>query len=521
MYLAPSSIIRFLSNSPLDNTYAHTLYFDTASAQESYFISLTKYTLSNQSYQRAQRGVMRVALPAEALYNCNYLMFQNTKYGNKWFYAFITGIEYVNNATTEVTYEIDVMQTYLFDVTLEESFVEREHTETDYVGENTVDEGLETGEYITTAEANYTFDDLWLFALATENVPVTGVPKPLAVINPAMIAGMPFTCYTWFIGPLSTDETMKRMENLIASYDTAGKADSLITIFASPNLGGSEGWLVLDGPGTAYHKDFNGAGRSLPIEYKNNKLQSAPFCHMTIRSGAQASTLRYELFTGAPKIRGLGGFGPNMTIGYFPLSYAGQSENLENTVTASGFPLCPWTNSYYQNWIAQNRDTLALSAVGSAVPLATGIISGGVGSILTGLSGTANLLAQIKQQKVIPDKLNGAVSASDIFAVSGYTGLYTACKTIRPEYGRIIDDYFTMYGYATHRVKVPNRNVRPHWTYTKTVGCNAIGNVPSDDLKRICQIYDAGVTFWKNGSEVGNYSLDNNEGIPPHSGGTA
>ena len=32
-----------------------------------------------------------------------------------------------------------------------------------------------------------------------------------------------------------------------------------------------------------------------------------------------------------------------------------------------------------------------------------------------------------------------------------------------PEFARIIDDYFNMFGYATHRVKTPNRDGRPHW----------------------------------------------------------
>ena len=30
-----------------------------------------------------------------------------------------------------------------------------------------------------------------------------------------------------------------------------------------------------------------------------------------------------------------------------------------------------------------------------------------------------------------------------------------------------------------------------------------------DDVRKICSIYDSGITFWKNPSEVGNYSLDN------------
>lgn len=55
---------------------------------------------------------MRVEKKAEDLYDCNYLAFQNTSFGSKWFYAFITSVEYVNNITSEITFEIDVLQTY-------------------------------------------------------------------------------------------------------------------------------------------------------------------------------------------------------------------------------------------------------------------------------------------------------------------------------------------------------------------------------------------------------------------------
>ena len=66
-----------------------------------------------------------------------------------------------------------------------------------------------------------------------------------------------------------------------------------------------------------------------------------------------------------------------------------------------------------------------------------------------------------------------------------------------------------MFGYATNRVKVPNRNSRPHWNYVKTIGCVVVGSVPADDMNSICSIYNNGITFWKKGTEVGNYSLDN------------
>ena len=149
MYIEPNTVIRLLKNCPLDTTYEHTIYFESDSAQISYFQSLTKYTMTNQSYQRVQRGKMRVAYKAEDLYDCNYLMFQNSSFGNKWFYAFIKSVEYVNNATSEIEFEIDVMQTWFFNYDLEMCFVEREHSATDNIGENLVPENLETGEYVS------------------------------------------------------------------------------------------------------------------------------------------------------------------------------------------------------------------------------------------------------------------------------------------------------------------------------------------------------------------------------------
>ena len=80
---------------------------------------------------------------------------------------------------------------------------------------------------------------------------------------------------------------------------------------------------------------------------------------------------------------------------------------------------------------------------------------------------------------------------------------------ISAEYAKIIDDYFDMFGYAKKKKKIPNTSIRPHWNYVKTNGCVLSGNSPADDVRKICGIYDNGITFWKNASEIGNYSLDN------------
>ena len=53
-------------------------------------------------------------------------MYQNNNYTNKWFYAFITNMQYENNGTTLISIATDVWQTWQFDITWKQSFIERE-----------------------------------------------------------------------------------------------------------------------------------------------------------------------------------------------------------------------------------------------------------------------------------------------------------------------------------------------------------------------------------------------------------
>ena len=96
MYIAPNSTIHILRNVPLDNTYKNTIHFNDTAEQASYFTGLSKYTVSNYTYQRKER-ILRVGLLADNLYDCNYIMFKNTAYGDKWFYCLL----YTSDAADE------------------------------------------------------------------------------------------------------------------------------------------------------------------------------------------------------------------------------------------------------------------------------------------------------------------------------------------------------------------------------------------------------------------------------------
>lgn len=150
MYIQPNSTVILLKAVPLDKNYENTLWFDSASDQYSHFASsYTKKTFSNISYQRVYRDKIRLQVEADSIYDYNYMLFQNTSFGSKWFYAFILSATYINNVTTEIEYQIDVMQTWLFQAILKPSFVEREHVATDAIGEWLQPEPVDTGDMVT------------------------------------------------------------------------------------------------------------------------------------------------------------------------------------------------------------------------------------------------------------------------------------------------------------------------------------------------------------------------------------
>ena len=158
MATRPLTIVSLMKNIPLDADYNHTLYFANRDAQTAWFGMQDRKNFNPQTYQRVGTNQIRVNAPMVDLYEYNYLMFNNgnnvvlpeheNRYENKWFYAFISNVEYVNDNCALITYEIDVMQTFMFDYTLCDCFVEREHSETDGIGEHIEPEPVAVGEYV-------------------------------------------------------------------------------------------------------------------------------------------------------------------------------------------------------------------------------------------------------------------------------------------------------------------------------------------------------------------------------------
>lgn len=526
MYINPETNIRILHNVPLDNTYQHTFRFSSASEQAAYFMSKQKYSLMEYTYQRVQRGRARVGYKADDLYDCNYMMFQNTAFGNKWFYAFITGVEYINNVTSDITFEIDVMQTWYFDWTFEDCFIERQHTATDEIGDNIVAEPVQTGEYIF-ANGYKTVDlsDLIVIVAICDSE-----TKDTANLYDGVFNGCQLYAF-------NTDD-VAGIRNLLNGYLAA--PDSVVAMYMVPRAC-TRTTINTDGKGTPlkptdeapkheFGYDAPAPGDTIGERGyvpKNNKMYTYPYNYLRVFTGSGSSiNTRFEFFIDhIPRFQYYCPITNPVQIVCFPLSYKSSGHNNvypDENISVSGFPMCSWNNDTYKIWTAQNNTPNIMSIGNAAV---NGVIAGGaagsiggpagtvggaaVGGILGALGQVQGIMKEDYKASIAADQYRGSANTGTTLTAAKLNNIYYGRVCVTDDYARMIDNFFTMYGYAIKKVERPNIYSRPNWNYIKTVGCSVNGSVPADDMKTICQIHDNGITYWNSEVTPCDYSLDN------------
>ena len=529
MLIQPNTNIIIIKGCPLDNTYEHTLYFSGETKQEglnnqaNYFKGLKKYSLTKQSYQRYAEGILHIQVQAENLFDCNYLMFQNESFGTKWFYAFITKVEYVSNVSCRVYYELDVMQTWFFDYELGHCFVEREHSKTDNLFENLVEENLSLGdEYVSNATNSFDMNKMNIAILRTIIKEIDGDAK-----TDARIVNGVFTPLTVTVLPTNNLSVLSEyIHNIISN----GREDNVVAIYQYPEFMGD----ALTTEPVIKEKAITPNLSSIDGYTPNNKkLFCYPYNFLLVSNNSgQTAEYKWENWEQAER-RGhfdiAGAFVSTPSVLCYPRSYRGIEKDYDSGIIYSNFPQCPWVGDAFKAWWAQNK-TSAVNGVMASVTAATysvgatflnpgfsgfkesnqwdrAVVAGK--SVLNSFENIAATVAKIKDLKNTPPQVHGQTQVDSLNCGINRVKFSFYSMSIRKKFAQIIDEYFDRYGYATHRSKVPNRDVRPHWTFTKTVGCTLVGSLPAEVASSICKIYDNGITFWKKGSEVGNYSLDN------------
>ena len=133
----------------------------------------------------------------------------------------------------------------------------------------------------------------------------------------------------------------------------------------------------------------------------------------------------------------------------------------------------------------------------------------GAGSVAGGIGGIANTLGQIYQHSLIPPQAEGNINGGDIAGADSKLTFTIQNMQVREEYARIIDGYFSMFGYKVNKLKLPNITGRANWNYIKTIDINLEGEIPQRDLSVIKDMFNNGVTLWHNPNTMYDYSQNN------------
>lgn len=553
-YVQPNSVIQLFKGINLDNRYMHTIYFANESAQNSWFTGKVFKTYQGQSYTRYTRNQIKIKDDATSILGCTYLRFMNDRTVDKWFYAFILSIEYVNENTALITYEIDVMQTWFIQTgTILPCYIERQHVSDDTFGINLEAEPVGSEVYdFTEIEVEHAISDFSQYDLV---LCTTQEPQENEMVRDGIVCG---ATYDYFPVPdpwTGSWATLKnKMLQALGSWDKQQQKADIVDMFMFPwrfsNLGQNY---------QTYHVIHN--GRLDNYTPKNNKLHSYPYSSLYITTNdGDTGLYKWEYFEGDVVHRDTGAqFNLNATLtggGYIeihPVAYNGVAENFDAKVVMQNFPKCSWYYDAYQAWIAgggqykanydlnmvQKKGAIAItqagfsgvsSMVGNAISTANSPNELSLASNLTKTATTAvntalnveqtslsyteardKLAFEFKDARYEPNILLGA-QVPNISVGKKYLGYRFYKMHVRDDEAKRIDDFFSVYGYAINKVETPNITGRQYWNFIKTRNAEISGDMPSSSKAAIGRIFDGGIFFWRNGDQVGNFRQSVTEG---------
>lgn len=570
-YIQPNSTIQFFKGINLDNRYMHTIYFASANAQNTWFTGKVNKTISGHSYQRYTINQLKVKGDATEFLEYTYMRFMNDRSIDMWFYAFITGVDYINENTVLITYEIDVMQTWFIQKgTIRPCMVLREHVTDDIFGHNLEAEPIGSDVYDADEILNGTskiFGDAFShYALVTQTTGTSGTDEH-------MVHGLFTGCvYEAYDADNQGDGNHIYADLLskLGSWDLQQQQEVVIDLYTVPSFcaGANTGHLS------------SGNLITVPSQYdnytpKNKKLFMYPFSYLMLTTHAgDTAVYRWEYFdgtTGSPcqfEVDGtmIGGG----EIRCYPRAYNGQEHNVDSGIVFNNFPKNCANYDAYQAWIAgggstrldNDRVVNSFKGVGATMPSLGGLIRSVFGGTTstgksvettyqpsgTNVNGNPIMTPtnMVETQRTTNNSPNfgssmgfagslvsGVGSAIEAKNNMQYTfndasyvpntvvGKPSSCLPIaqrdfdiyffhvhvRDDEVKRLDDFLSCYGYQVNKVKAPNLTGRQYWNFVQTKDCVIAGDMPASSKEAIARIFDSGITFWHNGDNVGNYAI--------------
>jgi len=543
--IAPNSEI-YLIKCPIELDNVNQLRFANATAQHNYFNGLTKLSLTKATFQRKD-GTIRWPGSMEDIIEYNYCMYRNKNHGNKWFYAFIENMEYISDSMTAIKIKTDVWQTWQFDLTFKQCFVEREHVSDDTFGKHTLDEGLPTGEYIVNSYDEYGVTNPTQYAVVAQ---LSDLPSDMAAAGTArfknaqkIYGGLPNGSWLMCL-PWSSNFTLYESLNaLIEWYNADGRIDAVVSLYVIPKSLMPSGAAGLDYTSTDGNHGFTGYffpasttpysigthswTRNTTVDSytpHNKKVLCFPYNYLLMsNNGGTEVTYRWEEFSSSNatfKLDVLINQGCDQKLRPTNYKRTDTSGGYAWSITGQKLPTLSWISDYYLNWQAQNGSTAATKQIRRGEQKFNKAENffdfvGGLGEMIGGglnygYQQIKNTISGIESRaETEPDTAKGNANSGDINFTLGKTCFTGYKMSVRAEVAKVIDGYFDRYGYKVSTNKIPELHSRQNWNYVKLSDCNIIADIPQSDLDEIKNLFVKGITLWHNPTTFLDYSQTN------------
>jgi len=540
----PIGKVWLLKDIPWSKNYQHTAYFADSTSQHEWICG-SSHLIGSSNPKEAQnyikdplQGTIKLSGRSFTYRNCNYICWQNTNIEqsldgtpqreDKYYYAFVDEIRFTSNSVFEVDYTIDVLQTFLFgggNCSLNKCYIERTHTQTDALGDHIEPETFTSDRYVydhinysTFYNANPSGWSVLMYATKARS-------EGDAIKSMGMRCGLPQGIYCNVFQADETDNAYKKFAdwmNGLSAESFADWVDKIVAVVAVPSefVTASAGGLV---DSSAWNGSEYVATYTTNIDGvtpKNKKLLTYPYncMYLTTQDGS-SEDLPYEFLSvnnqGNARFKCALAVQPQPELIVAPYGYKGYPQgnvNYDAKIVVKDFPMIPWVGDAYKQYLGsqgmQNAFNIIKGAVGGAV---TGAFTGG--NPVTALAGAGlGAVGTAVQNDISAEKASMGtdsphVSSNSTMWALGQKTVMTAQKCICSQDAKRIDNFFTTYGYAirtTEAIHFTNPRFNQH--YVKTANCDCVGGAPSKAIAEIERVFNAGVTIWNSGDNVGNYN---------------
>lgn len=536
----PTTNLRLLST-PLESDYRNTLWFPNVAAQTAYFTGKTVKTYSAFNYIKKDNTIV-VADEVDNLYNCNYIMYQNANFGQRWFYAFINRMEWASNGSTRLYVSTDVIQTWFFDITYYQSYVDRCHSDTDVAGDNIVPEDftdISHGGYHQVGTHDLTPREIFLYATCTPSGTAT---------NGEVINGM-YSGASKVIGATTTNPSP--LNTQLDEYVKQGTATAVSRIQQTTNQNGA---IITFPKRPTYLACMSGTGQSTYYP-TNKKILSGAFITCYFQMYGQELEFNPEYINGTSVTLKILDDGTSGSLGCMITNYS--NAKVSGMLVTTTIPESTWAYNQYKNDFnlhsgsnamynrrsamtrSIQREQTAASVVSNGANAVSGVLSAfsastaasalatSGGSLIRQandvFNSTVNAYEAYKELQIyntgndaISQDLKyinecyqapavGGVASSNVYLAGGETALSYGYKVPPLDIVKRCDKYLSVYGYKQSSYRTINLHARLNWTFIKTIGLNASGNFPDDDMNVIKSAFNNGIFFWNYTSNFGNF----------------